>query len=45
MLTLEIELPDGTIVRWAREGLEDETIDLLTDEIERVIGAPDTIKL
>lgn len=39
---VEVEMPDGTSVRWAVD-LTDEQIDNLTSAIEAVIGPPATI--
>jgi hypothetical protein len=47
-LYVEVTLPGGTVARWARihddgEPVDGSTLDDLTDAIERIIGAPDTI--
>lgn len=41
---VEVELPDGSTARWARE-LDDATTDALTNAIESVLGSPDTLML
>lgn len=50
ILFVEVVLPDGSVARWARETevdgetvIDDDTIDALTDAIERVLGSPDTL--
>lgn len=45
VMTVEIELPDGSVSMWGLAEVDDRTIDRLTDAIESIIGSPDTINL
>lgn len=44
VMTVEVNLPDGTAARWSLLETDDKTIDRLTDAIEKVIGPPDTVR-
>lgn len=39
---VEIELPDGSTARWAKE-MDSDAIDALTNAVEALIGAPHTL--